>query len=123
MAGYAPQTESDYDFDNAYGQAAWTYAYGRLNLAWETPWHHITLRSWTVVRHLEHVLTRYSSTQPTQTYRSLSVSSALQATLLFWHRFEVGAHLVLEVQRRQVDDQEAQVRALPKLSLFGSMSF
>jgi hypothetical protein len=149
MGGLSPSNRSDHETkerfpgdeaepENADGprwtaswDATWSYVYARLNITWLTPWHDITLRWWNVVRHFEHELTLLDRTPeifeldypPPDRYRSLVVSTALQATYTFWHRFEVGAHVVFEVQRRRLNQERAQVRLLPKFSLFAGMSF
>ncbi len=106
------------------GHSEWRYIYGRLNFSWVTPWHDIAVRWWTVIRHLTHQSTLWGQlSEERHEYRALSVSSALQLTYLFWHRFKLGVHFVVEVQRRELDQEPAQTRTLPKLSLFGSMSF
>jgi hypothetical protein len=129
MGGYAT-AESRYssggdDFGNeAWGTGRWAYAYARLNLQWHTPWRQISLRVWTVVRHLRYELER-SRPEPTSShrYRSVTVSNALQVVVPFLHRFEAGGHVIIETQSRSYQDQPWQLRVLPKLSLFAGMSF
>lgn len=101
---------------------SWRYRYARLNLGWQ-PSSRLDLALSGIVRDLDYSADSNTTGAPSYVYSGLSLSSSLEGSYQLSHRFSVGGHLILEMQRREGTDIESRSRLLPRLGLFTGFWF
>jgi hypothetical protein len=100
----------------------WSYRYARLNLGWQ-PNARLDLALSGIVRDLEYSADSNVVGVQSHVYEGLSISSSLEGSYQLSHRFSVGGHVILEMQRREGTDIESRSRLLPRLGLFTGFWF
>ena len=100
----------------------WQYRYGRLNLSWR-PLAQLELELSGIARTLDYDARSGVAGVNDVSYKSLSLSTAAQATWDLSHRFSVGGHLIAELQRRETPGYDDGARLLPRFGLFTGFWF
>jgi len=100
-------------------QNSWEYAYGRLNLGMQLR-SRLDLALSIIARTLRYEARGVGASF---SYESLSVSNALQASYALSHRFSVGAHVIVEYQRRDSSALDEWSRLLPRGGVFTGFWF